>query len=65
MYIQDKVNGYLVRKNEKEIAKLVNEIYNGELPELGEAARKSYLQNYSRYSMGKNIAEFISKKTKS
>ncbi len=60
MYIQDKVNGYLVRKNEKEIAKLVNEIYNGELPELGEAARKSFLQSFSIYSMGKNIAEFIS-----
>lgn len=65
MYIQDKVNGYLVRKNEKEIAKLVNEICNGELPELGEAARKSFLQNFSRYSMGKNITKFITNQKRS
>lgn len=59
MYIQDKANGYLVEKDERKIKALVDGIVSGETPDIGHAARESYLKNFSRYSMGKRIAEFM------
>ncbi len=62
MYIKDGVNGYLVKKDTQEIISLVNAIISDKKTAVGENARESYLKNFSRYSMGKKVAEFIGEK---
>lgn len=59
MYIQNKENGYLIEKNMSELITLVDEICMEDNNEVGKQARDTYLNRYSRYSMGRRVAEFI------
>lgn len=62
MYIKDGENGYLVSKNQIEMMNLIKDIISNERPELGEKARMSYLDNFSRFSMGKKVSKIIGEK---
>lgn len=62
MYIQDGVSGYLVEKNEEKIATLLNQLFTGMIADVGEEARRSYLDHFSRFAMGKKIAVLIGDK---
>lgn len=59
MYIKNETNGYLVPKNPNEMRALIKDIISGKKAETGMSARKSYSNNFSRYSMGKKISEII------
>lgn len=62
MYIENGKNGYLVSKSPLEITSLIRDIITGKKPETGKNARKSYLDNFSRFSMGKKVSEIIGEK---
>ena len=63
MYIENNKNGLAIEKIEgvfsKEILKVLCD--NKKIEEIGKEARKSFLKNYSRKSMGKKIGEKIKK----
>lgn len=59
MYILDGNNGYCVSKQKGLLAKCMKNIIE-ENKYLGESARESYLNNYSRYSMGEACGSMIS-----
>ena len=59
MYIKNEANGYLVSKDPNEMSSLIKDIISGKKVETGMNARKSYLNNFSRYSMGKKVSEII------
>ena len=54
MYIKNGINGYCVSKNKGQLKKLVNN-----LKLLDNKARKSYLDNFSRFSMGYKIGKLL------
>ena len=55
MYIKNGFNGVAVSKNEDCLANYVNSLNEDEIYRIGENARKDFLENYSRYSMGKHL----------
>ena len=61
MYIENGKNGIAVRKEKKTFIECINKILKSEEKKLNisRMARKSYLEKFSRYSMGKCIAEHI------
>ena len=60
MYLKDGENGFLVNKNHGELKKLLITIKEKNI-DLGENARKSYLENFSRISMGEKMGKIIQK----
>lgn len=56
MYIIDGKNGLLVDKTKGRLHKCVKEVIDQQI-DLGEFARKSYLDKFSRYNMGVSIAK--------
>ena len=61
MYIENGKNGIAVRKEKKTFIECINKILESEEYKLNisRMARKSYLEKFSRYGMGKRIAEHI------
>lgn len=60
MYISDGVNALLVKKDFNDFQNRVkNVLFTSEFDNLGENARKCFLQNFSRSSMGKKINDII------
>lgn len=59
MYIRNEENGYLVPKNKSQMASLIKDIISGKKKDTGKSARESYLNRFSRYSMGKKVSEII------
>lgn len=59
MYIRNGENGYLIEKNAGKLIDLVHDICIGNKKEVGRQARDTFLNQYSRYSMGRSVAEFI------
>lgn len=62
MYIVDKQNGVTVNKNEQDFIALISKLLENkaEISRIGENARRSYEEEYSRFNMGKKIGEMIS-----
>lgn len=60
MYIEDGQNGYLVRKDEAALGALVRDLMAEKLSDTGEAARKSFLERFTREAMGRKIREYLS-----
>jgi glycosyltransferase involved in cell wall biosynthesis len=63
MYIKDGYNGVAIAKDIDLFAQQVCEFLSDDKRrnEIGENARKMYLENFSRYAMGRQIAEFLKK----
>lgn len=63
MYIKDGYNGFAIAKDINLFAQQVCEFLSDDKRrnEIGENARKMYLENFSRYAMGRQIAEFLKK----
>jgi glycosyltransferase involved in cell wall biosynthesis len=59
MYIQDHINGILVKKNSSEFVSLINNLKENDLNKIGKNARNSFLENYSRESMGRTVMKAI------
>ena len=60
MYIVDGENGLLCQKDENAFGSLMNKVlFSSEYDCLQSNARSCYLNNYSRESMGKRVAEFL------
>lgn len=60
MYVKDGENAIIVSKKKGELAEKMNYLLKNNI-EIGESARKSYLENYSRGAMGRNIGKALSK----
>ena len=63
MYIKDGYNGVAIAKDINLFAQQTSGLLSDDKKrnEIGENARKMYLENFSRYAMGKQIAEFLKK----
>ena len=61
MYIENKKNGIIINKNEDELKNAIKKINNNEYEEIKENARNSYINKFSRLSMGIKIGNLISK----
>ena len=61
MYITDKKDGFVVDKNSNELKRIIEKIITKEI-DLGDKARNKFIENYSRYQMGKNIGQTIKEK---
>lgn len=60
MYISDGVNAVLTPKNEQEFCNTINAVlYSEQYKHIGDCARKSFLESYSRQSMGDSISRVI------
>ena len=61
MYIKNGENGFALKKDEKEFAKVLISIFNDKekLTEVSKCARKCFEEKYSRYNMGKIIGKKI------
>ena len=59
MYIENEENGYLVPKHQAAMVSFIQDIISGKKAETGVKARKSYLENFSRFSMGEKVSKFI------
>lgn len=59
MYIEDGKNGITIPKNESDLRQLIEEIDQGRHNALEHTARISYLENFSRESLGKNIGQYL------
>ncbi len=61
MYIKDGINGFAMKKDEKDfVEKLINILQDeNKQKEIGINARKDFEENYSRYNMGKRIGKQI------
>ncbi|MBR2716090.1 MAG: glycosyltransferase [Ruminococcus sp.] len=63
MYVKDKENALLTPKEEETFIRTVKQVlYSSEFDDLGDKARESFLENFSRHSMGVKVSEFINKK---
>lgn len=58
LYVINNNNGYIVDKNNSNLKEIIDNIISNKI-DLGEKARKSYLDNYSRIKMGNNISKII------
>lgn len=59
-YIKNYENGIVIKKNKHEFIKVLNDICNTKKYEyIKKNAREDFLNHYSRYSFGKNIAKYI------
>lgn len=63
MYITDGYDGIYIERDAAAAAEKIASVLNNERrkKELGEAARQSYLQRFSRYTMGKELGEQLLK----
>lgn len=59
MYIQDGINGKAISKDSGCLSDYINSLTDEDIARIGEQARKSFLNNFSRYAMGKNLGEKI------
>lgn len=59
MYIQDGINGKAISKDSGCLAEYINSLTDEVITKIGEQARESFLNNFSRYAMGKNLGEKI------
>lgn len=59
MYIEDGVNGKAVLKDKGCLAKYINSLTDEVITKIGENARESFLNKFSRYAMGRNLGEKI------
>lgn len=61
IYIENEKNGICIEKNEEIFAKQIKAILEDTniIERIGKTARKSYLDNYSRYAMGRKTGEII------
>ncbi len=59
MYVQDRENAFLSPKNENQFKEVVRSAVAGECENLGEMARKHYLDQFSRKSMGERITKLL------
>lgn len=58
MYVKDGENAIVVSKNKGDLAEKMNYLIKNNI-EIGESARKSYLENYSRKAMGINLGNTL------
>lgn len=58
MYIKDKNDGFIVDKKSNELKNIIESITSNKI-DLGEKARSKFVNNYSRYMMGKNVGKTI------
>lgn len=65
MYVTDNENGMCVPKDIKEAARKISNLLENkaEILRLGNVARKSFVSNYSRYSMGSALCLSIKEYT--
>jgi hypothetical protein len=49
----------LVKKNSSEFVSLINNLKENDLNKIGKNARNSFLENYSRESMGRTVMKAI------
>lgn len=63
MYLQDGVDGRTIKKDKKKFAEEIAELLKNdeERKQLGENARKSYLNKFSRFQLGKQFQEDVRK----
>lgn len=61
MYIRNEKNGILISKEKEELSNAVKNILKSNYNELGENARKSFLENYTRDKMGEVLADKVNK----
>lgn len=59
MYVNDGENAIVVSKKNGDLAEKMNFLLKNNI-DIGESARISYLENYSRYAMGKNVGTALS-----
>lgn len=62
MYIKNESNGIVINKNEIELKNAIDDINNNKYDYIKENARKSFITNFSRKSMGIKIGEIIKNK---
>ncbi len=65
MYVTDNENGMCISKDIKEAARKISNLLENkaEILRLGNVARKSFVSNYSRYSMGSALCLSIKEYT--
>lgn len=63
-YVKNNINGYLIMKNKIDLEKTIDKIENDTKNKVGLAARTSFEQKYSRYSMGEKLIKIIIKESK-
>lgn len=63
MYLQDGIDGRTIKKDKKKFAEEVAELLHNdeERKQLGENARKSYLNKFSRFQLGKQFQKYVQK----
>ena len=62
MYVKDKKNALLAKKDAEQFRETVESVlYSDEYNDLGEKARLSFLNSFSRESMGTRVSEFINR----
>lgn len=59
MYIKNGENGLTVKKDADCLRNIVNDIVGGKYDHIEDNARRSFLDNYSRYSLGAAVADAI------
>ncbi|MBE5825491.1 MAG: glycosyltransferase family 4 protein [Butyrivibrio sp.] len=60
MYVENGVNAIFISKDEEESRKTLQKyINNGMANDIGILARKTFLEKYSRYAMGRRVASFL------
>ncbi len=59
MYIENKKDGFVVDKSNNELKSVIDDIVKNKI-DLGSIAREKFVNNYSRFTMGKNIGKAIS-----
>lgn len=59
MYIIDKYNGINVEKTTVALSRLIKQINDNEYKKIGNQARSSFLNKYTRFKLGENIGTFI------
>ncbi len=61
MYVQDQVDALLTPKDEEQFRLVVHSALSNQHPELGEHARQSFLDKFSRKSMGEHISKVLAR----
>ncbi len=59
MYIENEINGLSVDKNVDDFRRVINKVLSGDYDRIGVSARNSFLENFSRRSMGEKIGKNI------
>ncbi|MDC7280523.1 glycosyltransferase family 1 protein [Butyrivibrio fibrisolvens] len=60
MYVTDKVDAILINKDVEQTRHIINEHLQGDTQNsIGKSARETFIDKFSRYAMGKNVAAYL------